>query len=52
MFPKRLRGEIILLLCAKLAALTAIYFLFVAPAARPEPDGAAMRSHLLGVQAP
>jgi hypothetical protein len=47
MFPKRLRGEIILLLCTKLAALTAIYFLFIAPVTRPEPDGAAMRTHLL-----
>jgi hypothetical protein len=52
MFPKRLRGEIIVLLCAKLAALTAIYFLFVAPATRPEPDGAAMRSHLLHARTP
>ncbi len=47
MFPKRLRAEIILLLCAKAAALTAIYFLFVAPAMRPEPDGTSMRAHLL-----
>jgi len=47
MFPKRLRGEIALLLCAKLAVLTAIYFLFVAPMNRPAPDGAAMRNHLL-----
>ena len=47
MFPKRLRGEIVLLLCIKAAALTAIYFLFVAPAIRPEPDGTAMRNHLI-----
>jgi hypothetical protein len=47
MFPKRLRGEILLLLCAKVAALTAIYFLLVAPATRPEPDGAALRAHLI-----
>jgi hypothetical protein len=52
LFPKRLRGEIIILLCAKVAALTAIYFLFIAPAIRPEPDGAAMRTHLLGGHTP
>jgi hypothetical protein len=52
MFPKRLRGEIILLLCAKAAALTAIYFLLIAPATRPEPDGASMRTHLLDGRTP
>ncbi|HTT83098.1 MAG TPA: hypothetical protein VMF67_06435 [Rhizomicrobium sp.] len=52
MFPRRLRGEIIILLCAKLVALTAIYFLLIAPAIRPEPDGAAMRAHLVDGHTP
>jgi hypothetical protein len=48
MFPKLLRRDILLLLGAKTAALTLIYFVFIAPAEKPEPDRAAMQSHLLG----
>lgn len=52
MFPKRLRAEIIFLLCAKAAALTAIYFLFIAPMIRPEPDATRMRIHLFDAHTP
>ena len=48
MFPRTIRRDIILLLCIKAAALSLIYFLFFAPAAQPEPNGRAMRAHLLG----
>ncbi len=47
MFPKSLRLEVIVLLCLKAAVLTLIYYLFIAPAAGPEPDGRALRMHLL-----
>jgi|HubBroStandDraft_5_1064220.scaffolds.fasta_scaffold142115_2 hypothetical protein len=47
MFPLGLRREIIALLCAKALILFAIYQLFFAPLARPEPDGSAMRAHLI-----
>ena len=47
MFPKTLRLEVIVLLCLKAAALTAIFCLFIAPHAAPEPDGNATRAHLL-----
>ena len=52
MFPKKLRLEVIALLCLKAAALTAIYFLFIAPHTGPEPDGAATRAHLLATKSP
>jgi hypothetical protein len=47
-FPKSLRRNIVLLLCVKAAALTLIYYAFIAPAIRPEPDGRAMAAYLLG----
>lgn len=50
MFPKSLRLEVIGLLCLKALALTAIYFLFIAPHAGPEPGGDATRAHLLSSQ--
>ena len=52
MFSRVLRTEVILLLCAKAAALTAIYFLFIAPHRVPEPDGPAVRLHILSQQTP
>jgi hypothetical protein len=39
MFPKAVRLEVIALLCLKALALTAIYFLFIAPHTGPEPGG-------------
>jgi hypothetical protein len=48
MFPKAIRRDVILLLCLKAVALTLIYFLFVAPATHPEPNGRAMQAHLMG----
>ncbi|HKD22778.1 MAG TPA: hypothetical protein VKB71_12245 [Rhizomicrobium sp.] len=47
MFPSALRREILALLCIKALALVAIYQLFFAPITRTEPDGHAMRTHLL-----
>jgi hypothetical protein len=47
MFPRAIRRDVIVLLCIKAAALTLIYFLFVAPATHPEPDGRAMQAHLM-----
>jgi hypothetical protein len=47
MFPKVLRRDVILLFCIKAAAILLIYQLFFAPMTRPEPDGAAIRAHLL-----
>jgi hypothetical protein len=52
MFPALLRRDILLLLCAKAAALVLIYAAFVAPASAPEPDAAATRTHLLFDRAP
>jgi hypothetical protein len=52
MFPKALRLEVIGLLCLKALALTAIYFLFIAPHAGPEPGPAATRAHLLSNNSP
>jgi len=46
-FPKPIRREIIFLICLKAVALTLIYYAFVAPVARPEPDGRAMAAYLL-----
>ena len=48
MFPRTIRRDVIALLCIKAAALSLIYFLFVAPAAQPEPNGRAMQAHLMG----
>ena len=44
-----LSRKLVLLTAIKLAALalTAIYFLFIAPHAGPEPGAMAMRDHLL-----
>ena len=50
MFSLKLRREIIVLLCAKAILLVAIYQLFFAPFARPEPDGQAMRTHFLAAK--
>jgi len=47
MFPKSLRVEVIALLCVKAAVLTLIYYVFVVPATKPEPDGMALRAHFL-----
>lgn len=47
MFSGRLRREIVVLLCLKAVALIAIYQFFFAPLTHPEPDGRAMRAHLL-----
>jgi hypothetical protein len=43
---KRLTTEIALLLCAKLAALTLLYFAFFAPSSRPRIDRHAATAHL------
>ena len=51
MFPQALRRDIIALLCIKAAALVAIYQIFFAPVTKPEPDGHAMRTHLLTTDA-
>ncbi|HEY7977315.1 MAG TPA: hypothetical protein VID67_03905 [Rhizomicrobium sp.] len=48
MFPKVVRRDVIVLLCLKAAALTLIYFLFIAPATKPEPQASAMAAHLIG----
>ncbi len=48
MFPKAIRRDVIVLLCLKAAALTLIYFLFIAPATRPEPKADAVAAHLTG----
>ena len=45
MFPKKLRIEILLLLGAKAAALTLLYFLFFAPG--PATQAHAIVAHLL-----
>jgi hypothetical protein len=47
MFPQSARREVILLICIKAIALTLIYYVFVAPDARPEPDSAAVTAHIL-----
>jgi hypothetical protein len=47
MFPRSARREVILLICIKAIALTLIYYVFVAPGARPEPDSAAVTAHIL-----
>ena len=48
MFPKMVRRDVIVLLLCKAAALTLIYFLFIAPMTRPEPDARATAAHLIG----
>ena len=48
MFPKMARHDVIVLLLCKAAALTLIYFLFVAPAMKPEPNGQATAAHMMG----
>ena len=47
MFPKALRLDVIGLLCLKALGLTALYLLFFAPHAAPEPSGKATATHLL-----
>jgi hypothetical protein len=47
MFPRSTRREVIVLICIKALALTLIYYAFVAPGARPEPDNRAVTAHLL-----
>ncbi len=46
MAARRLRFEIGLALCAKLAALTLLYFLFFSPASQPQPDPDSVAAHL------
>jgi len=48
MFPKAVRRDVIVLFCIKAAMLTLIYFLFIAPATPPEPDGRAVAHHIFG----
>ncbi len=48
MFPKLVRRDVLLLLCIKAIALIVIYFVFVSPAIRPEPDARAVVAHLTG----
>ena len=48
MFPKTVRRDVIVLFCIKAAALTLIYYFFVAPVSRPEPNGVATAAHLIG----
>jgi hypothetical protein len=48
MFPKAVRRDVIILLCIKAILLMLIYFVFIAPVARPEPDGRTTAAHLLG----
>lgn len=45
MFPQILRREIIGLLLAKVALLTALYFLFFSPAHRIDPTPPRMQAH-------
>jgi hypothetical protein len=44
----RLSREIAILLCAKLAALTLLYFLFFSPSHRVAVDAPATSTHILG----
>jgi hypothetical protein len=46
-FPKSIRREVLVLICIKAVALTLIYYAFIAPDTRPEPDGRAVAAHLL-----
>jgi len=46
MAGRRLRFEISLVLCAKLAALTLLYFLFFSPASQTHTDAHAVAAHL------
>jgi hypothetical protein len=46
MVGRRLTFEIGLVLCAKLAALTLLYFLFFSPESQPQPDARAVAAHL------
>lgn len=48
MFPAFIRRDVIMVLCLKAAALALIYFLFIAPATRPEPGSGAVTVHILG----
>jgi hypothetical protein len=45
---RRLPAEIVLLLCAKLAALTLLYFAFFAPSHRIAADASHTSTHILG----
>ncbi len=47
MVGKRLSFEIGLLLCAKLAALTILYFAFFSSSSQPPQDSHAVASHLM-----
>jgi hypothetical protein len=47
MFPEAVRRDVLILLAAKLAALALIWIVFFQPVARPGPDSAGMRAHLL-----
>jgi hypothetical protein len=52
MFPKPLRREIIVLLCAKAVLLTLIYLAFFSVGTRSPADGHAVQSHFLNGTAP
>jgi phage shock protein PspC (stress-responsive transcriptional regulator) len=45
-FPKLLRLEVITLLCFKAVVLAAIYWAFIVPAEKPEPDSKAVLAHI------
>jgi hypothetical protein len=51
MFPKLLRRDILLLLCAKTSALALIYYFFIVPEAKPGPDSVTIQAHLFGDRA-
>ena len=46
MVGRRLTFEIGFVLCAKLAALTLLYFLFFSPASQPHADAHTVAAHL------
>lgn len=52
MFPKSLRREIVILLCAKALVLTVIYVAFFSVGTKSLADGRAVQSHLLNDEAP
>jgi hypothetical protein len=47
MFPHGLRRDVAALLCVKILVLALLYQFFVVPRTGAEPDGNAMRAHVL-----
>jgi hypothetical protein len=47
--PWAVRRDVLILISIKLAVLAAIYWLFFAPHARPEPRPAEIAAHLLDI---